>query len=62
MDIEQKIDEVIAEYTHIFGKRDCFKTWVENINCGEKYVVWCYYRYTWGNSRRTAKYRTTIRT
>ena len=42
--VEQKIKEAIEEFTKYFGDFDCFKTWVENINCGEKYIVWCSYR------------------
>ena len=60
MTIEEKINEVITEYTRIFGNDDCFKTWVENINNGEKYIVWCSCRYTWGYNRKTQRVRTTI--
>ena len=62
MTIKTKINEVIAEYTHFFGKEDSFKTWVENINNGEKYIVWCACRYTWGHNRKTRRPRTTIHT
>lgn len=58
--VEQKIKHEIDEYTRIFGHEDCFKVWVENINCGEKYIVHCSCRYTWGYHRKTGKYQTTI--
>lgn len=60
--IEEQIKEVIDHFTRIFGCFDCFKTWVENINCGEKYIVWCSYRVRncLSGQRTTEKKRMTI--
>ncbi len=60
--IEKKIEEQINKFTKVFGKHDCFKTWVENINCGEKFIVWCSFRVRsmLSGQRTTMKYRHTI--
>lgn len=59
--VEKEINEVVEFFTIRFGKRDCFKVWVDNINCGEKYQVWCRFRCYDGNRRVTAKYHRIIR-
>lgn len=60
-EVELKIQQELAFYKKHFGKRDCFKTWVEVINFGEKHIVYCSFRQTEGNRRVTKKYRTTIK-
>jgi hypothetical protein len=59
--IDQKLTEATLHYTELFGERECFRVWVENINCGEKYVVKCSFRSTFLNKRTTFKYSKTIR-
>jgi hypothetical protein len=56
----KEVQNVIDHFTEIFGKEDCFRTWVDNINNGEKYVVWCSMRCKFLGARRTFKYRRTV--
>ena len=58
--VETEIQETVGFFTSRFSERDCFKVWVDNINCGEKFVVWCRFRCYDGNRRVTAKYHRTI--
>lgn len=58
--IEERIEKAKDSFIKSFGSSDCFRVWVENINCGEKYVVWCSCREEWLGRRRTRKFRKTI--
>jgi hypothetical protein len=60
-DINYKITEVVNYFNERFGSQDCFRTWVDNINNGHKYIVWCSFRYDDYSRRNTVRYRKTIK-
>ena len=59
-DLNHGIAEAVNYFTERFGTQECFRTWVDNINNGQKYVVQCSFRYDGYYRRGTVKYRKTI--
>ena len=59
--LDQKLTEATLQYIKTFGKKDCFKVWVEKVDSEEKYVVHCSYHDTWLGKSTTFEYSKTIK-